>query len=271
MKRSIIVSGAGRGIGRAIALHLSRDFEVYGCARTIAELEETKSLSKGKINIRSLDVRDSSALENWFESIPNLWGFVSAAGIYGPIGSFVDNSWNEWKEAIEINLYGTLLPTRIFLNQLRQRKSTGGRIVFLSGGGATQPLPNFTSYCASKAAIVRFAETLAIELRDLNITVNAIAPGAVNTKLTEQLIAAGPQMAGALMYKKALEQKETGGADPLKAAALVRYLMDEKNANISGKLLSAIWDPWQSLNENSEILSKSDVYTLRRIVPEEKK
>ena len=97
-----------------------------------------------------------------------------------------------------------------------------GKIVQLSGGGATNPLPRISAYAASKAAIVRFAETLAEEVREDGIDVNAIAPGALNTRLLDEVLAAGPNASGAAFFDRALKQKEEGGA-PLDRGADLAY------------------------------------------------
>src|SRR3989344_776625 len=120
MKKAIFVTGAGRGIGREIAIKLSSEgYVVYGCSRTESELQETKRLSGGLIHISPLDVTDCESVDKWIysiraedNSIP--WGLVTAAGIYGPIGKFWENDWDQWKRAIEINLYGTIIVVRKF-------------------------------------------------------------------------------------------------------------------------------------------------------------
>lgn len=275
MKKLIFVTGAGRGIGQAIALRLVKEeFVIAGCSRTLSQLEETKSLSGNKVRISPVDVTDENSVALWIdheirETGAEPWGLVSAAGVYGPIGLFTDNSWEEWKDAVEINLFGTALITRLFAKKLMTLKKPG-RIVLLSGGGATQPQPRFSSYAASKAAVVRLGETLAHELKPFHITVNSIAPGAVLTKLTEDLIKAGPEKAGKDAYEKALKQREGASAPPEKAAELTAYLLSEKTASITGRLLSAIWDPWATLHETAQHLDKTDIYTLRRIVPEDR-
>ena len=275
MKKLVYVTGAGRGIGRAISLILAnKGYMVAGCSRSMAELQETKKLSEDRVFVQTVDVRDSEALDSWMATAETAtgakaWGLVTAAGVYGPIGSFLENSWEDWKQSLDINLYGTALACRSFAKLLVAKKAPG-RIILMSGGGATQPLPRFTSYCASKAAVVRFGETLALELLEQQITVNSLAPGAVNTKLTEDIIQAGPEKAGKEMYAKALKQMEDGGANPQKAGDLTDYLLSDAAAGVTGRLLSAIWDPWQTLHEKSDALRKSDIYTLRRIVPEDR-
>lgn len=275
MKKLVYVTGAGRGIGRSIAIKLSQvGYLVAGCARSLNELNETRALSEDKVDIQTVDVKNPQAIEKWMSSTPSRltaepYALVTAAGIYGPIGSFLENNWEHWVESVDVNLYGTAYAARVFAQQLIG-KSKPGRIIMMSGGGATQPLPRFTSYCATKAAVVRFAETLAHELKPYHITVNSIAPGAVNTKLTEELIAAGPDKAGKEMYEKALKQKEEGGANPERAAELAAFLLEEKSSEVTGRLVSAIWDPWAQMDHWGNDFGKSDVFTLRRITLEDR-
>jgi NAD(P)-dependent dehydrogenase (short-subunit alcohol dehydrogenase family) len=142
-----------------------------------------------------------------------------------------------------------------------------GKIVNLSGGGATSPRPRFSAYAASKAAVVRLTENLAQELAGAGIFLNAIAPGAVNTRMLEEVLEAGPARVGEVAYKDALEQKESGGTPAQEGAALCVMLLAGESDGITGRLISAIWDPWESLPDLKNELMKSDIYTLRRIVP----
>ena len=251
-----------------------KEYIVCGCSRTLAELEKTKTLSNGKLRVTTLDVTNFKAVEAWLndeisQTKATPWGLVTAAGIYGPIGPFVENSFDDWKKAVEINVFGTALLVKLFAQKLIS-KNLEGRIVLLSGGGATQPQPNFSSYGACKASVVRFGETMAHELKEHKITVNSVAPGAVNTKFTEDLLKAGPDKVGVETYEKVLKQKESGGTSPDKAAALCTYLLSEKAKNITGRLISAVWDPWATLHAKADELSKTDIYTLRRIIPEDR-
>jgi NAD(P)-dependent dehydrogenase (short-subunit alcohol dehydrogenase family) len=150
------------------------------------------------------------------------------------------------------------------------KKKGSGKIINLSGGGATNPLPRLSAYAASKAAVVRLTETLAEELREHSIMVNAIAPGALNTRLLDEVLEAGPELVGSEFYEKALKQRETGGAPIEKGVALCVYLASSASDGITGKLISALWDPWENLGELRSELEKSDIYTLRRIVPEDR-
>ena len=126
--------------------------------------------------------------------------------------------------------------------------------------------PGLSSYAASKAAIVRFAETLALELAEDEIDVNAVAPGALNTRLLDEVLEAGPDAVGEDFYRRSLEQQKSGGTPLELGAELAVWLGSGASDGITGRLLSAKWDPWRDLPEHRADLD-SDVYTLRRIVP----
>jgi len=192
---------------------------------------------------------------------------VNNAGVYGPKGGIERVDWDEWTRAVEINLLGSVLPARALVEHFTARGY--GKVVQLSGGGATAPLPGLSAYATSKAAVVRFAETLAEELREHHVDVNAIAPGPLNTRMLDEVIAAGPELVGERFYERSVQQQREGGVPLARGAALVVFLGSAASDGITGKLLSAIWDPWSELPEHREDLA-SDVYTLRRIVPRDR-
>ena len=113
---------------------------------------------------------------------------MNNAGVYGPKGPIEEIDWSEWVQAIQINLFGTVLMCRTIIPHFRSRGY--GKIINLSGGGATNALPRLSAYAASKAAVVRMTDTLAEELKDANVDVNAIAPGALNTRLLDEVLEA---------------------------------------------------------------------------------
>jgi 3-oxoacyl-[acyl-carrier protein] reductase len=140
------------------------------------------------------------------------------------------------------------------------KKNNFGRIIQLSGGGATAPMPNFSSYAVSKTGIVRFVESIAEECRRFDISINSVAPGAMNTRMLDIALKAGRKKVG-LHYNKLLKQKKDGGAGFNRAVGLINFLII--NGKISGKLISAIWDPWDKKNFFKKLKDK-DIYTLRR-------
>src|SRR6202012_1631851 len=145
-----------------------------------------------------------------------------------------------------------------------------GKIIILSGGGATSPLPGISAYAASKAAIVRFTETLALEMREWKIDVNAIAPGALMTRLTDQLLEAGPQRIDAALHARIARLKQEGGTPLSVGAELCGYLASAESDGLTGRLIAAPWDPWPFSEEHKREIGESDIYTLRRIVPKDR-
>lgn len=274
-----IVTGASRGLGFEIAKkYLEAGGTVALCARDATALERAKAAltpfaASGRAPLAlAADVsveRDVSAVvEAAAQSYGHIDILVNNAGIYGPKGAVDEVDWHEWVRAMDINLYGSVLMCRAVLPHLKARGR--GKIVQLSGGGATNPLPRLSAYAVSKAAIVRFVETLAEEVRGERIDVNAIAPGALNTQMLDEVLAAGPSKVGADFYARALKQKEDGGAPLSRGAELALFLASAASDGITGKLISAMWDPWQSLSGHLDDLAATDIYTLRRIIPKDR-
>jgi NAD(P)-dependent dehydrogenase (short-subunit alcohol dehydrogenase family) len=275
--RIAIVTGASRGLGRAIAARfVAAGADVLLTGRDAAALgsaaEEVRGAGPGRVVAMPGDASDpaaaAAAVARAEAELGPVTALVNNAGVYGPIGPVEENDWDEWAQALAVNLLGTVAFCRAVVPGMRRRGY--GKIVNLSGGGATAPLPRFSAYAASKAAVVRFTETLAEELADARVDVNAIAPGALNTRLLDQVLAAGPERAGAAFYERSLKQRDEGGAPLEKGAALAVFLASAASDGISGRLLSAVWDDWAGLPEKRDALRSSDVYTLRRIVPKDR-
>lgn len=277
--RTAVITGANQGLGLAIAREFIREgASVMICARNEKKLESAKkdlesSCGAGQQVIAiTTDVsseQDVSRLaQAGFDHFGRIHILVNNAGVYGPLGPIEDIDWAQWVQAIEINLLGSILLCRAFLPHFKTNRY--GKIIQLSGGGATNPLPRISAYAASKAAVVRFSETLAEEVRGMGIDVNAIAPGALNTRLLDQVLDAGPEQVGDDFYSKSLKQKEHGGASLETAAKLAAFLASSLSDGITGKLISAIWDPWQDFPEHLKDLNATDIYTLRRIIPKER-
>jgi len=276
--KKVLVTGASQGFGLAVAERcLAEGADVAICARWREQVDAAAAALRAKAPGRRVvattaDVADAKQVDALFAQVTRelgeLDGLVNNAGVYGPKGTIEEVDWAEWAKAIEINLNGTVLPCRAVLPGFRERGT--GKIVNLSGGGATAPLPRLSAYAASKAAVVRFTETLAEELKGTKIDVNAVAPGALNTRLLDEVLAAGPEKVGKAFYDRSLKQKADGGAPLDRGAALVAFLLSNESDGVTGRLLSAVWDPWADLPARREELAASDVYTLRRIVPKDR-
>ena len=273
-----LITGGSQGLGKTIAEHFLREgANVVLCARSGKDLcatrdELAKKFSGQKVLSRTCDVSSEAQVNELvtfaLRELGSLDALVLNAGIYGPMGPTESVPLDEWRRAIDINLFGVLLPCRAVIPYFK--KAGHGKIVVLSGGGATNPLPNISSYAASKAAVVRLMETLAEELRAFHVDVNAIAPGALATRLVDEVLAAGPEKVGAAFFAKNQGWKEKGAVPLELGAKLAVYLASGESNGITGKLISAQWDDWAKLHEHRDELAKSDIFCLRRITAKDR-
>lgn len=269
--KTAIVTGSGRGIGRAIALAMAKEgADVVVLSRTLSEVEETAAEIR-VLNRRSLalkiDVSKITQVKRMVELTMREFGkidiLVNNAGVQGPIGPLVENGFAEWVDTININLIGTFSCCKAVLpTMIKQRQ---GRIINLSGGGATGPRPRFSAYATSKTAVVRLTETLAEEVKKFNVQVNAVAPGPINTRMHDQVLAAG-QTAGENALAVSRRVKSGTGTPPEIPAGLVIFLASDESDGLTGRLISAVWDDWKTtmVKRIPHIMSKH-IYTLRRI------
>jgi NAD(P)-dependent dehydrogenase (short-subunit alcohol dehydrogenase family) len=274
--RCALITGASRGLGLEIAkCYLEAGATLTVCARDAATLAaaaaELTPLARPGQALLALpaDISRAGDVARLVDAALDRFGrldiLVNNAGVAGPSGTVETVAWEEWLRALEVNLLGAVLLSRAVLPHLK--RAGRGKIIQLSGGGATRPLPLRSAYAASKAAVVRFIETLAEETRPHRIDVNALAPGPLNTRMLDELIAAGPERVGREVYERCLQQKRDGGVPLRRGAELALFLGSDLSNGITGKLLSAVWDPWHTLPRHLEDLNGTDVYTLRRILP----
>jgi 3-oxoacyl-[acyl-carrier protein] reductase len=274
--RVAIVTGAGRGIGKGIAIAFAKEgANLALVSRTPSEIMNTavqvETLGRRAIAVRA-NVSEKMEVDKMMRQVIEEFGkvdiLVNNAGILGPIGLTVDNDCEHWIETIRINLVGTFLCCKAVLPfMIKQRR---GKIINLSGGGAAYPRPRFSAYSASKAGVVRLTETLAEEMKEFNIQVNAIAPGAINTRMLDEVLAAG-QSAGENVLKEAKQQMETGGVSLDLPAALAVFLASDDANGLTGRLISTVRDDWKNMGEHISDIMSTDLYTLRRISPKRSK
>jgi NAD(P)-dependent dehydrogenase (short-subunit alcohol dehydrogenase family) len=277
--RSALITGASMGLGLAIArAYVGAGANVMVCARDKGPLDDalgelTSLAAEGQIVAAeagdvSSPVDADRLVAASLQRLGQLHVLVNNAGVYGPKGTINEVEWEAWAGAIRVNLLGSVLMARAVLPNFKAQRY--GKIIQLSGGGATAPLPRLSAYAASKAGVVRFAETLAEEVRDFGIEVNSIAPGALNTRLLDEVLEAGPEKVGPEFYERAVRQAAEGGTSLGRGAALAVFLGSSLSDGITGKLLSAVWDSWETLAAHVADLQSTDVYTLRRIVPKDR-
>ena len=266
-----IVTGGSRGIGLAIAQALGAEgAKVAIASRTQRELDEARAkLTAAGVPVlaKTTDVAKLADVEALVEEVLGAWGrvdvLVNVAGLVGAIGRVDECDPAEWRAAFEVNVFGAMNASRAVLPTMRKQRS--GKIVNLAGGGIGGPgvMPGWSAYTASKAAVVQLTESLARELTEDNVQVNAIAPGAVVTEMTAGVVAAGPEKAGKALYEQTLKQRQSGGESPDLAAKLVVWLASDASGVLTGKMLSAKWDKVEGID--AAAVNKSSLYALRRI------
>lgn len=274
--RSAVVTGASQGLGVAIAQQFVREGAHVTIAARTADLLETvrQSLLPLCTNGQTVtavvcDVSKTGDVEGLIEravaATARLDIVVNNASIFGPMGSVEETSWTEWVETFHVNLLGTVYTCRVAIPHLKA--SPRGKIINISGGGATRPFPSLSAYAASKAAVVRFTEELAAEMRPCHIDVNVIAPGPLNTRFVDEAIAAGPERLGQALYDEIMAIRTSGGTPFELSAGLCTYLASRESDGVTGKMISARYDDWTTLHERTAQLNSTEIYTMRRIDP----
>lgn len=267
-RRRVVVTGATGTIGSAVAKVLARQgMDVVMVARNSDRLEEVRSqLTAGAHECLAFDVSSETAWADAGSALApegELFGLVTAAGRLRPIGPLGTWTIGEFRRTIEVNLIGSVLAVATCAPWL---ENANGSVVTLSGGGATAPLQRYDAYAASKAAIVRVAENLADELAPRGIRINSVAPGFIVSKMHEETIAAGPARVGEDYFERTRRAIELGESDsPERAADLVTFLLSHEAAGISGRLVSARWDPWDQDDFRALLRSDDAVARVRRI------
>lgn len=267
----VVITGGARGIGRALSdSFLRAGARIALIGRSQESLDDACKLD-GVVRERAMgvrcDVSDYQAVKKSIAQIVERYKTISVlincAAIQAPIGPFDEVDFEDWRKNCEINLFGTAACCHAVIPYMKAQG--GGRIINFSGGGATSSRPHFSAYATAKAGVVRFTEVLADELHSDAIYVNAVAPGAINTGMLEEILAA-ESLEGTQELLRAQKQHETGGSSLEQVCELVQFLASNYSYTLSGRLLSAVWDDWRSLGKDEiTSLMSSEKYTLRRI------
>jgi NAD(P)-dependent dehydrogenase (short-subunit alcohol dehydrogenase family) len=189
-KQTVVVTGASRGIGRTIALRFAREgARVVLVARDRARLEELPAeLPDGEFLVQPADVTSPEEMARVSESVLAIWGaphlVVANAGRLGPIGPLWESDPASWWRDVEVSLRGSFLLVHGFLPPMVE--AGRGRVAFFGGGGSTRVFPWVSAYAISKAALLRLAETLDLELEGTGVHAFSVSPGFVRTDMTER-------------------------------------------------------------------------------------
>ncbi len=264
--KAVLITGAGRGIGKRLAIGFAKAGAKVGLfARSQAEIDlanlEIEHAGGIAYRLRG-DVRDTerlaAAVDRMKVELGGVDVLIAAAAIQGPIGPLLETPTRQWQETIETNLFGVVNSCRAVLPQMIERRS--GKIIVLSGGGASKPRPNFSAYATSKAALARLVETVAEEIRDFNVQINCLAPGGAYTHMTDEILAAGDR-AGPKDRAEAEQVRLTGGTPAERQIQLALFLASEHSNHVSGKLIH-VDDDWKRLEHAN---TNPEAFTLRRV------
>ena len=267
--QAAIITGAGRGIGRAIALTYAREgARLALAARSDSELDEVvsevSSLGAEAIAVRT-DVTSQMATDRLARRTVERFGridvLVNNAGTSGPIGPLQDNDIAEWVDTINVNLTGTFLVCRAVIPAMLRQG--GGRIINLSGAGVANAWSNMSAYCASKAAVVRMTEVLAQELEPQGIFVNALGPGSVHTSMWEKMTEQAAEAGADFIHQLGERVLSGGGASIDDCAELAVWLASGESGELTGRIISAAADDFRSLTPKIPEIMAGDAYTLR--------
>ena len=243
MTQIVLITGAGTGIGRAIAFTLAKQgFSLILCGRNHENLQKTKNKLKnpGKHSTHSCDIRKKGDVKSALEknNIKSLYGLVANAGIGG------ENTYGEkdrWNEIIETNLTGTYQTVEECLPFLKNDNALYKKIVILSSILARLGVPGYSAYCASKAGLLGLTRSLAAEHSGEKILVNALCPGWVNTDMAQEGIdgfAEALNMSPEQAYEEAMKQVPLGKmSEPEEIAQFVGYLLSEQQTSLTGQTI----------------------------------
>lgn len=259
----ILVTGGSTGIGKFLIENLkSRGHELCSLARTS---QQNFSFECDVSNWESMLACSKEISKRW----KSLDALICCAGTQLPIGPAMNIDPLAWRNNLAVNLDGTFFTIRAMYSLLLKAPSRA-KIICFSGGGSTMPRPNFAAYGVAKTGVVRLVETLAAEWVDKPLDINAVAPGAIYTKMTEEVLEHGSELAGQKEFEVASNLTRSCDAKLANLLGLVEMLLSKESDGITGKLISAPWDSWQNLPKLKGELMNSDIYTLRRIVPEDR-
>jgi NAD(P)-dependent dehydrogenase (short-subunit alcohol dehydrogenase family) len=260
-----LVTGGGRGIGRAIACALAQaGATVVVSSRTEFELGETVTLIQtagGRAFAQPADVTDRRAVDRLVRVTEQRLGMVDLlvnnAGTNVAIGPMWEIDPSLWWRDVEVNLLGTFLCIRAVLPRMIERRR--GRIINIVSVSALRPTPDATAYAGAKAAVIRMTDSLAQATRPYGVNVFAVHPGTVRTAMTKYI---AESVEGRRAYPGFDERPPEAWTPPSKVAAMCVLLASGGADGLSGRYLS-VTDDITSLACRAKDIVDEDRYVLR--------
>jgi 3-oxoacyl-[acyl-carrier protein] reductase len=265
--KNILITGAGRGIGKRLALGFARlGARIALVGRSKAEIDlahiEIEQAGGNALRIRA-DVLDPEQLALAVDRARVVFGspidvLICAAATLGPIQPFLQNSLKAWKDAFNINLMGVVHSFRAVLPSMTERRA--GKIIVLACDSDDAPKTSLSAYMTSKTAVVRFVETVAAEVSEHNVQINCFDPGLAYTNMTDEIIRAESRLETRVV-SEARETRRTGGISPDLQLKVASFLASEQSNHITGKLIHVTDDTNKLRNDSL----RPAALTLRRM------
>ena len=270
MKSTSYISGASGFAGLLLTEHLaSKGKDLLLSGRDQDRLEELVQNLFNRYpgqNFRAFQC-DLAFPDKWNSAIEVLNEFsvneyINCSGIQGQLGTSSTITYEEMNTVFNVNLFSSIFFTNYFATKLKENDKLS--IIHFSGGGSTSPRPLFMSYSLSKTSLLRFIENFALENLNQNISINAIAPGVMPSKMQIEVVE-NKTLRESKDYITSMKSLSDENYDSTKLLDLCDFLLTEKSDGITGKLISAEWDNWAEWPNRLDQLENSDLYTLRRI------
>jgi 3-oxoacyl-[acyl-carrier protein] reductase len=230
---NVIVTGGSRGLGLAMATGLAAaGYRVIAVARSesaeLAAAAAAHSSGQGGIAFRALDLTDGDAVGPFVRSVRAefgpLYGLINNAGL-GTSGVLSMMQDDAIERLVRLNTIAPILMSKYVVRSMMSERA--GRIVNVSSVIATSGFSGLSAYAATKSSLIGFTRSLAREVGQLGITVNAVAPGFIDTEMTHEL---SSDQRDKIVRRSALRRL----AQPQDVAAVVEFLLSEKARNITG-------------------------------------
>lgn len=230
--KTVVITGGSSGIGKAIAVKfIESGAEVIIASHNEAQGDKACKDMPGNCTFVKTDVRKESDVKNFFEEIAKKYGkldiLVNSAGIYSPNQADITSlSFEEFNDTMETNFNGVFLTTKFGLPHLLKTK---GKIINIASSLGLVPEKESTIYCASKAAVIMFTKTTALQYASQGVRINSVCPGPIDTPMLNN---AFPDKKELDEYLKANPMMRAG--TPEEVANLVLFLVSEDNSYITG-------------------------------------
>lgn len=237
-----IITGSGRGLGRASAIAMARaGASVVILSRTLSELKETekqiKSLGHNVIYQQadvSMPAEISKIIDKTLFHFGRIDVLMNNAAVIGPVRPMHEISKGEWKIAMNIDLHAVFFFSQEVIPSMI--KQGGGKIINVTSGLGEMVMPSFGAYSIAKAGVIHLTRFLAEELKRYNIQVNGLNPGVIDTRMQNEIRRLGPSVLGEVAYTKFKSLKDKGHLSPPdQVAKLAVFLASGESDSVTGE------------------------------------